>query len=201
MPVILVVLLLLLASIGGFLVYRLINKSQPQEGVPKEISGLDQEVGSVSGNPIHKGIYPEKDGFIYELIGNFADTPELLEERGDKAIRGKVIVKDDPLKREINIIIGEVSGQVNLGTYKESFNSDSTWKVITTKEAYDLIKEVKEVKLRAIYSYKGSPEVPDYAREVQNVMDTLIKEFNVKLFTFNIPENFILSVIGVGIIR
>ena len=196
----LVVLLLLLASIGGFLVYRLINKSQPQEGIPKEIPGLDQEVGSVSGNPIHKGIYPEKDGFMYELMGSFNGLV-VLEDRKDKAIQGKFIIKDDPLKREINIIIGEVSGQVNLGTYKESFNSDSTWKVITTEEAYDLIKGVKEVKLRAIYSYKGSQEVPDYAKEVQNVIDTLIKEFNVKLFTFNIPENFTLSVIGVGIIR
>src|SRR3989344_5657409 len=154
--ILLVIILISLATIGGFLAYRFISSKQADRGVPKEIPGLNQEVSSVSGNPIYKGFYPERDGFMYELIGSFADTPVLLGDRGDKAIQGKIIVKDDPLKREINIIIGEGSGQVNLGTYKESLYSDSTWQVVSTQEAYDQIKEEKEVKLRAIYSYKGS---------------------------------------------
>jgi len=200
LPALLVVLLLFLVSIGGFLVYRLLINKPPQEGVRKEIPGLNQEVGSVSGSPIHKGIYPEKDGFMYELVGSFADEPVILEERDDKAIQGKFIIKGDPMKREIDIIIGEVSGQVNLGTYKGSLDSGSTWSLITTREAYEKIKQEKEIKLRSIYTFKGSPEVPDYAQEVQNVMDVLINEFNVKKFDFEIPENFTLSVVGVGII-
>ena len=196
----LALLFIILVAAALYLAFR-INKEELGGEFSGTKGGVVTEVATSPTSPISKMIAEDKTGFLYEFYGAFVDKPELASGRNDRVLIGDFIIEGDGLERKIPVYLGMGSGQVILGTYQESFRSKSNWKAVSTEEFLGLISPNEPIKLVADYSLPPEVELPAYALQAQEVLDTIAQEFEKGKFEYGIPENFYVIATGVGMVK
>jgi len=189
-------LFLLLAALSVYLFILLKGKPTPSEKQALE------EVGKTlfaprPDVPITKTITTEKDGIVYELEGKF--TGKL--EKSDKLLTGTFVLKNDPLERRIRVFVGRINGNTLFGTYDGSFNDESTWKSTSSDIVLELVKVGEPVRIRINLPLNDNLGLKKYTKEREDVLDTLIREFQIDEFSYEIPADFVLVADRLGVIR
>jgi len=197
----LLVILLVLIGTASFFTFSELKRQQVDK---KSVSNIDTQITNLvskQGNPMSKLVAENKQGFLYEIYGHFVEKPIIPKGRADKVLLGDFIIEGDPMERRIPVYLGLASGQVLLGIFKDSFESQSNWKAVAIENFLEQLLPDEKVKLVADYSYEGGGKTPDYIFQAQEILDTLSKEFSSNKFVFQIPQGFYLIGTGVGIVR
>lgn len=198
----LIIIVLSLFLIGlilllGFLYFdfrRLSDQGRPI----KERESLQEDnkyIPIQEGSPIEKGILPEDKGFSYELEGTFTEEIRL----DDGFMRGIFVLNDDPLGRNIEIVLGTPDGMVYTGYYEGSFDSASTWQFRETSTIASALSPGDPVKITVVLSRATTTD--GYFKDVVDALDTIAKEFSMDEFNYRIPENFVLAGTRIGLIQ
>jgi hypothetical protein len=154
-------------------------------------------INQLPGDPIVKRIIADNGGVIYNIEGKFSKK---LEKQG-VFLSGKFIIKDDPLEREINVLIGAADGNVSYGTYDGSFNDSSTWKVAPNDMVAELINPGTQVLIRVELQLTEERQVKEYIKEKEEILDAIIREFQIGEFTYKIPADFTLVAMGIAVVK
>jgi len=154
-------------------------------------------INQLPGDPIVKRIIADNGGVIYNIEGKFS---EKLEKQG-VLLSGKFIIKGDPLKREINVLIGAADGNVSYGIYDGSFNDSSTWKVAPNDVVVELINPGTQVLIRVELQLAEERQVREYIKEQEEIMDAIIRDFQIGEFTYKIPADFTLVSMGIAVVK
>lgn len=196
LPQTIMIILACLIFVVVLLLLKIRNTSGPQ--APQLSESLLTEVESNTGNPIQKQIADQRNGLLYFIQGSFTGEIKKIEGREDAAYEGEFVVDGDPLDRPIRIAY---LNTLFLGTYEGSFDKDSTWKQINAADLNDELVLGENVLLQVDYQFVRDQEPPEYVLNTQEVMDTLIKEFNSRDYSYEIPRDFFLVGQGVGVVR
>ena len=149
-------------------------------------------------DPIKKSFIPE-GGVSYEILGSFT---ELTKPEDDNLLQGKFVVKADPLKRELKVILGHVNGDILLGTYEGIFSaSKSTWEMKPAEEVLRQVRIGEEVILDFRMPTNNKNSVRDYVSKNEKVMDALTLDFQSGEYKYTPPTDFLIYSESVGIIR
>jgi hypothetical protein len=154
-------------------------------------------INQLPGDPIVKRIVADNEGIIYNIEGKFSKK---LEKQG-VLLSGKFIIKDDPLEREINVLIGAADGNVSYGIYDGSFNDSSTWKVASNDVVAELISPGTQVLIRVELQLAEERQVRKYIKEQEEIMDAIIRDFQIGEFTYKIPADFTLVAMGIAVVK
>ena len=197
MVVVISVIFVTLLTIAAILLFKLNPRKLPpaKEGSKKANVNV---VFNQPANPIKKSILKDNGGIDYQIFGKFDGEIEKIEGRKDNAYGGKFVIDGDPLSRQISVMF---FGYPVFGRYQGSFQGNSNWKAYSLEDLKKELKPDEKVLLTAEYYLDNSGEVPDYVAQAQEVMDTLINEFNVNKFGYSIPSGFQLIGRGVGVVR
>jgi len=154
-------------------------------------------INQLPGDPIVKRIIADNGGVIYNIEGKFSKK---LEKQG-VLLSGKFVIKDDPLKREIYVLIGAADGNVSYGIYDGSFNDSSIWKAIPNDVVAELINPGTQVLIRVELQLAEEREVRKYIKEKEEIMDAIIRDFQIGEFTYKIPADFMLVATGIAVVK
>lgn len=188
--VILLVLLILL-FVGGIILYfdlRSTSVSTPsseQKYIPVQESA-----------PIEKGVLPNGVGVSYEMEGTF--TEDLRLDNG--FLRGRFALNSDPLGRDMEVILGSPDGAVYVGFYQGSFDGASSWEFRDSGAITETVKPGDSVKITVVLE-NIDDEPLEYLEKAELVLDTIIKEYSTNDFSFELPDNLVLSASRLGIIK
>jgi flagellar basal body-associated protein FliL len=153
-------------------------------------------IDSLPGDPIIKNI-STNGRIVYDVQGYFVEEPKMQ----GKLFSGKLVIKDDELKREINTLIGTTYGQIVYGIYENSFDGLVTWKATSTEVVTKVIKPNVPVLVRVELEITEDRSRKEYVKEREEVMDTLIHEFQAGEFSYEIPADFVLVATGLAVIK
>lgn len=64
---------------------------------------------------------PLEGRFVGELV---------VTDRPDEAVTGNFVFRDDPLERQVSVLLGPRTGNILLGTYEAGFNGTSVWETV-----------------------------------------------------------------------
>jgi hypothetical protein len=194
LPILLVFILLGLSLIVGYLYWKQYQQTKLPEGqTGSEIQTVKPQVG----DPIKKIVSNEQDSLAYELEGTFDEIPQKREV----LLYAKLILNNDPLQRKIPIYIGASNGEVYLGTYKDSFGGDRSWRLVPGEQAIAFLKSGEPVIIKVQYFLSGNEAGDRIIRGHEAVLDALIKEFQEEKFEMQLPAEFVLSSDRIGVIR
>ena len=154
-------------------------------------------INQLPGDPIVKRIVADNEGVIYNIEGKFSKK---LEKQG-VLLSGKFIIKDDPLEREISVLIGAADGNVSYGIYDGSFNDSSTWKVASNDVVAELINPGTQVLIRVELQLAEERQVKEYIKEKEEILDAIIRDFQIGEFTYKIPADFMLVATGIAVVK
>ena len=189
-------LLLVLTVSTVFLFYRIKQKSPEYEDKSLVDIGANQ-IKALPGDPITKSIGINKERIVYYIQGNFAAKPEMQEP----LMSGKVGIKGDPLKREIDVLIGAMDGNLTYGLYDESFQGSVTWTATSTKIIQKLMEPNTPVLIKIDLEITENADIKKYVKERESVLDTLIGEFQSNKFAYELPIDFILITPALAVIK
>lgn len=146
--------------------------------------------------PIEKGYFRDRDAIVYELEGTF--TEQLQVDGG--FLRSRFVLKDDPLGRDIQVLMGTPDGKVYTGYYQDSFDSASTWQFRDSNLIASTVQPGNPVRITVMLSTATS-KAQGYKEQAESVLDTIIREYSSNDFNLDLPEGFMLSISRLGIIR
>jgi len=156
---------------------------------------LKQPSVSNFGDPIRKKISQDETQVIYEIIGSF---PEGLRLE-NKFLVGDFIIKNDPLEREITVVIGNTDREVYFGIYEGSFRGRASFRYVSTSVLVELIEPGELVELQIPIDL--SQESEESIRASAPVLETLLDEFKKGTFEYMVPASFSLSPMRLGVVR
>jgi hypothetical protein len=194
LPVLLLGAFILLIILATYLFIRLRNKELATKTptTSTEIERVVQEPTS----PIKKFIPPEGNVIVYEVEGKLVGK---LDTRG-VLLRGEMVIRGDPLERKIPIYIGAVDGTSPFGRYQSSFSGDSTWEKTALSAIAEEIQPNEPVIIMVRYPITG--QASDLkSRKHEEILDGLIKEFANEEFDSQLPTDFELTAVRIGVIR
>ena len=186
-----VAILLLVASIAGYLFYRLARYEPVLAPNPENIG--KRTIPSLPTDPIKK--FGTENGLMYQIEGSFEG--QLTQVGG--LLEGDFIIRGDPDRRKIKTFLGSQQGTVIFGTYKDSFLGDVTWRPITTDELLNFVTPGRPILIRVDFVVQGDPKADVNVAEDEIVLDTLIDDFREGLFDSKIPRDFALVALHVAI--
>lgn len=193
---ILAALLIVLLGAFTFFFLRIRHGRDLDQGFQK--SEETRYIPRSENSSIKKGILPDNGGVSYELVGVITEE---FSFSGNGSLKGRLVLENDPLGRNIDVYWNPIEDQVYMGIYVESFAGESEWGPVSAEAArksIDLGEAVKIlVMLRKVSA--GSQEIFD--RSSEKVLDTLNKEFLSGEFKYELPADFGISAETVGIIR
>jgi hypothetical protein len=162
-----------------------------------EIIGEDY-LNSLPGDPIEKRNI-SGGGASYQIEGSFV---EKLEKKNE-LLTGQFVIKGDVLEREIKVFLGYINGTVAYGTYEDTFDSESKWKLISSDLVTELIGPGEPVVIRYVLQPNANDDIKinKYMKSMEEVMDALIYDFQRKEFLLELPENFIITSSHIGVIK
>ena len=145
-------------------------------------------------SPVVKRVNSGGESAAYIVHGSFIAP---LEQQSNLLI-GQFVVRDDPNKRVIPIMMGSAGREVQLRTYQGSFAGDSQWLMSSLNEAAREIPINTEVELRFNLTLNSSDRSFETHQKLENRWDWLITEFAINQFTKVAPDMSWLVVPAVG---
>ena len=186
-----------------FLVGYLLETRKPEvpvAPVPEEVGDIKEAVGRLvhfPGNPIEKGTVEKERVVEYKLIGRFREELTFDSQKPNAPLAASFVLRGDPLERAIPVYVGSGSGLINFGEHQQSFEADSTWGWISMREfATQRYRQGEAVLIRV-----RSAATIESIRELEAVLDPLVREFDSGKHQLSIPEDFNLLTESVGVIR
>lgn len=139
------------------------------------------------GEPILKIFLSDSEGINYRVRGAFT---ALNKNEEDNLISGEFVVEDDPLNRELSVIVGMANGNVMFVEYDGSFDSDWHAEEVLSEDVVGkvTIGELVELKFKMPFSRSNSSSVNEYIKEREDLMDTIIFEFQTGEFEKEMPD-------------
>jgi len=204
LPYLIIIIFASLILVGGLLIFKLGIVREPEEAEQLTADEILKDIANKADNPIQKSKGQNGAGLYYQILGKFSEAPSVYEGRNDNAYKAKIMIKDDPLEREIPVILGISTGHVSLGKFLESIEGDSEWVYTSTADINEQLVDGEITQF--VIEYRLPPngkadDVPEYVLELQNLMDRLIFEFDTGVHETEIPETFELMVKGLGVVR
>ena len=168
-----------------------------QETTDVLLEGPEGKTIPVNENsPVRKSTLSDISGAVYELEGNYVEKPEYT----NGFVRGKFIIKNDPLKREIDLIAGDINGKVFYGIYENIAQRGTTWSMVSTDVIAELITPDDNIRLMIVL--QPLPEDSSgYVEKQIRLLDTLALEFNNKVFEVAIPEDMTIMINRIGVVK
>lgn len=165
---------------------------QTEEEVQEILLPLREDI------PVKKSLAAADNSRVrYVLEGSFTSIEKgEIADSGADYLAGRFVLKDDPLKREIEVFIGSGTGMLALGEYSGSFQGNSSWQVEKVNNLLPRINGRQPVLLRLEMSLVSNT-YPYYGK----VLDNLYREYASGDFQLLIPAEFSLVAEGVGVIR
>lgn len=192
----LIAFLFVLLAIASIYLFLRIKQSAP-DYYDESLSNVGKtNINPLPGDPIIKNI-STNGRVVYNIQGYFVEEPKMQ----GKLFSGKLVVKGDELKRAIDTLIGTTHGQIIYGSYENSFDGLVTWKATSTEIVTKLIKPNVPVLVRVELEITEDRSRKEYVMEREEVMDTLIHEFQAGEFSYEIPADFILVATGLAVIK
>ena len=157
------------------------------------------KIKSNDNNPIEKHINPYKKEVVYEIKGNMVGK---LEKQKSNLLKGKMVIKNDPLKREWELLTGySGSGGAYLGIYEGGFDNRSVWKKEPTEKVIEMIKDGEEIIISVKLSYEGEGRTKSIFKGKEQFWDGLINEFNENEFKIKPRKGMVIYASQLGVIR
>lgn len=197
LPIVISVLLLVFLLALILLLYL---QTRKLEEVAVSKPDIGKRIAYEQENPIQKGFLEGNEGIIYQIEGSFVGDLSLAD-REDQAAEGVFVVRDDPLRRKIPVLLGLRTGRTLFGSYEGSFEATSMWRTVSTADLVKQIKPGEPVKLTAQAAFLKSGQKPDFMIHLEEVFDSLALEYESGDFNYEVPDDFILVPMRVGLTR
>jgi hypothetical protein len=194
LPTLLLGAFIFLIIFASYLFIRLRNKELATKTptTSTEIERIVQEPTS----PIKKYVPVEGNLIVYEVEGQLVGGLET----GGVLLRGEMVIRGDGLERKIPIYLGAVDGTSPLGRYLGSFSGNSTWEKTPLLEVAEEVQPNEPIVVMVRYPITGQ-ESDLKSRKHEEILDGLIQEFKNEEFNFQLPADFELTAVRIGIIR
>jgi hypothetical protein len=151
---------------------------------------------SYRSETIMKGKVEDKDRVSFIFVGEMVDGL-VLEEWG--GLTGKIIIEGDELNREVRVSIN--NSQVYLGIFNNNdFKGGSEWSYQDVEKVAELVSPGDKVQVRITHDYNEGAELNDYFFEKDKMLDELLKDIVNEEWDYELPENFGINIVSLGVV-
>lgn len=150
--------------------------------------------------PIDKLVSANEEGIVYKLKVELAEPWERQEQGEYQLLRGGVTLKDDPLKRIIQIQVGMLDGSVYIGEYPEGWEGKGYYQVKPQSELERKVGLGDEMWLEYKLSVGSDQANAAFTLSITKVLDGLAEEYRSGEYMMTIPTEFLINTEKVGVL-
>jgi len=188
----LVVFTVALAVMSGLALYYFFRYRQLHIAQNQIREWQTQPIAANANDPIKKQIIPDPNGSYvsYEIVGDLRVEDEA---RKDELIPGKVVIQNDPLKREIPVLVGALNGMTNFATIETIDDVIyATYSATPNSLVKAALAENSKVRFTVEFGRVTRYDPDGYISRMLTAMDALILEYQKNEFAMPIPEDLLL---------